>query len=295
MNIKQLAAWAGLIAGGMVSVGAMPAHAVGFSFASECIDGAGNVGNSVCLDQAPYEDIILESVTYGDQTRSDLTLVNRAVIVGNELWRGGNTGAASADMGTEATIGLVKENITEQDIANDDLSQQSVLTNRNLNSIVDTEEKGKFAIDLFFQQAVDNVLLWERGMNSAMRIHAIDDNGNIVGNELKIGNRANGSKRHKFTAWNDAGFDISTTEIAETDNALQRVGSLGLNKTDFGLLGEDRVMGIRLISEGRAYNGPDWKVMGTVDPMDSQEVPEPFALAGLALVAGAIASRRHPQ
>ena len=63
---------------------AIPAHAAGFSFTSECIDAAGTVSNEVCLEQAPYKDIILESVRYGGQSRSDLTLVDRAVIVSND-------------------------------------------------------------------------------------------------------------------------------------------------------------------------------------------------------------------
>lgn len=277
---------------------AMPAHAAGFSFTSECIDAAGTVSNEVCLEQAPYKDIILESVRYGGQSRSDLTLVDRSVIVSNEVWTGGEeTGAASADMGTEATLGLVEENITADQIANTDPNKQSVLTNRNLNSIVDTEDKGKFAIDLFFQQAVDNILLWERGMNSALRIQAIDGGGNLVGNEVNVGTLAYGRKKEKasFTGWDDAGFDITTTEIANTEFPLQRVGSKGINKLDFGLLDDERIIGIRLISEGRKYNGPDWKVMGTVDPKhtDPQDVPEPFALAGLALMGSTIASRRR--
>ncbi|MEM9215933.1 MAG: exosortase-dependent surface protein XDP2 [Cyanobacteria bacterium P01_F01_bin.150] len=278
----------------------MPAHAVGFSFTSECIDSSGNVSNAVCLEQAPYKDIILESVRYGGQSRSDLTLVDRAVIVNNEVWTGGEeTGAASADRGTEATLGLVEENVTAEQIANADPSQQSVLTNRNLNSIVDTEDKGKFAIDLFFKQAVDNILLWERGMNSALRIQAIDGDGNLVGNDVKLGilKPGNQQEQEDFTPWYDAGFDISTTEIAQTKFPTQRVGSLGINKSDFGLLEDERVTGIRLISEGEKYNGPDWKVMGTIDPRysDPEDVPEPFALLGLIVVGGAIASHHHQE
>lgn len=271
----------------------MPAHAVGFSFSSKCVDEAGNFGTDVCREQAPYKDIMLEAVRYGNKTRRDLTLVDRAVIVSNEVATNeAQTGAASADMGTEATLGVVEENVTAEQIANADPDQQSVLTNRNLNSIVDTEDQGTFAIDLFFQQAVDNILLWERGMNSSLRIQAIDGNSQLVGNEVLLGNKKNGKTLRGFTGWEDAGFGITTTEIANTEFPEQRVGSLGVNKLDFGLLEDEKIIGIRLISEGRAYNGPDWKVMGTVDGR-YKDVPEPFALAGLALVGGAIASRRR--
>ncbi|NET09676.1 MAG: PEP-CTERM sorting domain-containing protein, partial [Symploca sp. SIO2B6] len=237
------------------------------------------------------------------ESRSDFTLVTEARIVENEEWTGGNTGAASADKGVDATIGLSKENITPEDIANADRSQQSVLTNLNLNSIVDTEENGRFAIDLIFQHAVDNVLLWERGMNSRLEIQAIGADGEVVegSNTVYLGNRANGGVKEGFTPWDDTGIGITTTEIKDSDNPIQFLGSRGVSKTDFGLGLDSQITGIRLLSRydnigeyGGYYNGPDFKVMGTIDPRyDPQAVPEPFALAGLAVVGGAIATRRR--
>ncbi|MGK7891336.1 MAG: exosortase-dependent surface protein XDP2 [Leptolyngbyaceae cyanobacterium] len=306
--MKRFVACAGLVTGGLLGLNANPAHAVGFQFTSECRNELGEIGAEVCREQAPTGDILLYQVVYGDQTRNDLTLVDTADIVSNDLWTGGDTGAASADMGDDATIGLSEENVTAEQIANDDPNQQSVLTNRNLNSIVDVEEGGKFAIDLLFEQAVDNVLVWERGMNSLLEIQALGADGETFGNTVKLGNRIkrNGDVRLQkgFAPWYDAGFAINTLEIydfldtPDINEGVQQVGSLGLSKFDFGLDADERITGIRLVSRGKTFNGPDWKVMGTIDPryddgLLSESVPEPFALAGLAVVGGAIAARRR--
>ncbi|NEQ95418.1 MAG: PEP-CTERM sorting domain-containing protein [Cyanothece sp. SIO2G6] len=300
MNVKRFVACAGLITGGLLGFDVNPAQAVGFQFTSECINEFGEVGLEVCRDQAPKMDVILEQIVYGGEVRSDLTLVNRAEIISNDEHTGGDTGAASADKGDEATLGVVEEGVTATQIANDALDEQSALTNRNLNSIVDTEEQGKFVIDLFFEQAVDNILFWERGKNSALTVQALDGTGQIFGSTVNLGNggfRRDGvttKTLEGFTDWYDAGFAIDTTEI----DAAQAVGSIGLSKFDFGLADDVLISGLRLTSEGKEFNGPDWKVMGTVDPRFGsgilpESVPEPFAVAGLAVVGGAIVARRR--
>ena len=151
------------------------------------------------------------------------------------------------------------------------------MNNLNLNNIIDTEDKGNFILDLQFEQAVDNIFLWERGMNSRLDIQALDANGNEIGNLMNLAS----SK-----TWDDAGFDINTAEIGRAQN----VGSIGVSLMDLGI--EDGyISALRVTSKGKAYNGPDFKVLGSV-----AEVPEPSALLGLgAVVAGMLASKRKKE
>ncbi|NEQ97870.1 MAG: PKD domain-containing protein, partial [Cyanothece sp. SIO2G6] len=242
------------------SINVHPDQAVGFQFTHPCLNEASDISPDSC-DQNPAQDMLLEHILIDGDARSDLILVNQAVIVQNDKFTGGDTGGLSADKGDEATIGVAAEDVTAEQIANALPTQQSVLTNYNLNSIVDTEDKGAFTIDLFFEKAVDNVLVWERGMNSALTLQALDSDGNRFGNVVNLGNRA-GRTLKGFIDWYDAGFAIDTLEIDET----QPVGSIGLSKTDLGVAEDVRISGVRLISAGRKYNGPDWKVMGTLDP-----------------------------
>ncbi|MDC0837595.1 PEP-CTERM sorting domain-containing protein, partial [Limnoraphis robusta] len=138
---------------------------------------------------------------------------------------------------------------------------------------------------LWFDRRVDNLFLWERGMNSALTIQAIDQQGNNLNNTT-------------FTiardGWDDAGFRINTLEIG---NHVQQVGSRGVSLADLGLDPSERsIGGIRVSaawseSDGpgdldlrKWYNGPDWKVVGAA-------VPEPGMIFGLgAIGAGLVAS-----
>ena len=83
--------------------------------------------------------------------------------------------------------------------------------------------------------------------------------------------------------WDYAGYSIDTQESA----SAQKVGSIGVSLADLGLT-NSYVSALRVSSHGKAYNGPDFKVMGSV-----AEVSEPSALLGLGTVAvGAIVTRR---
>lgn len=217
-------------------------------------------------------NIMLNSIEYDGRIRNDFALVENANIVSNDLWTGGNTGAASADLGDLSTLGLKQERVDDDGVV-------AALGNLNLNSIIDTEDKGSFTIDLFFDSMVDTLALWERGMNSRLDVQALDANGNLVGNLLALERSSN---------WDYAGYSINTKEIGSN----QRVGSIGLDLDDFGL--SEAFAGIRVISRGQSYNGPDWKVVGLASgDVKSEAVPEPAALSGLALLVGAIISRRR--
>lgn len=250
----------------LTGVFASSAQAVGFGFKTNYT--ADLTGNDIWKG-----NIWLESIEFDGKTIGEFSVVKDAKIVSNDLWTGGNSGAASADMGDKATVGLKQEKLTEEGAV-------AALGNLNLNSIIDTEDVGNFAIDVMFDKAVDNILIWERGMNSRLNVQAIDAKGNLIGNLINL---------PKSNNWTDAGFSIDTKEIG----SAQRVASIGLSLADFGLDSKDSIFGYRMISQGKDYNGPDWKILGTTDKTPAS-VPEPTAVIGLGLVAGSfVASRRR--
>lgn len=251
MNLKHLLASFGVLTASLTLSGA-PAQA--FSFTTNLAPGS----------TSPKGDIFLQSVTIGNETVSNFSLVKTANILANDLWNGGNTGAASSDRGDNAT-GVKTEKATNESVV-------ASLGNKNLNNIIDTEDSGSFKMNLTFESAVNNLLFWERGMNSSIGVQAIDSAGNLIGNYLKLDSRT----------WQYAGFNIDTTEIGDA----QRVGSLGVSLADLGVSGP--IAGIQLRSES-SFNGPDFKVVGT-----SAAVPEPTTMAGLAIAgAGMAAARRR--
>ncbi|ERT05573.1 PEP-CTERM -sorting domain protein [Lyngbya aestuarii BL J] len=250
----------------LTGVFASSAQAAGFSFKT-------NYTADLAGDDMWKGNIWLESIEFSGQTVSEFSIVKDAKIVSNDLWTGGNSGAASADMGDEATVGLKQEELTEAGAV-------AALGNLNLNSIIDTEDSGNFAIDVMFDKAVDNILVWERGKNSKLDVQAIDSKGNLIGNLINL---------PKSNNWTDAGYSIDTKEIS----GAQKVASIGLSLADFGLSANDSIFGYRMMSQGSSYNGPDWKILGTTDATPAS-VPEPTSVIGLGLVAGSfVASRRR--
>jgi hypothetical protein len=264
MKTKLFASFATALA--LTGVFASSAQAVGFSFTT-------NYTADLTGGDKWKGNIWLDSVEFGGQTISEFSVIQGATIVTNDVWAGGNSGAASADMGDLATVGLSQELLTEAGAV-------QALGNLNLNSIIDTEDSGNFAIDVMFDKAVDNILVFERGQNSQLDIQAIDFKGNLIGNLVNLPRSNN---------WFDAGYSIDTKEIG----GAQAVASIGLSLLDFGLDSKESIFGYRMISQGGLYNGPDWKILGTTDPTPAS-VPEPTAVIGLGLVAGSfVASRRR--
>jgi hypothetical protein len=211
-------------------------------------------------------DITLNSVTLDDgSVIDDFLLVNQANILENDLHTDGNTGAASSDHGDFAT-GVQQEVATNESVVES-------LGNRNLNSIIDTEDHGSFKINLFFESVVDRLFVWERGMNSTLGIQAIDADGNLLGNLLDL--TANNAEF--------AGYRINTTEIG----GAQRVGSFGVSLDDLGVTSP--IAGVQVVARGRQDNGPDFTLAGS----NSTDIPEPATLLGLGLVAGSLAVSRH--
>lgn len=256
MNAKlSLSICVGLMAGSMGLATSAQAFSFSTNYTAELLGSKASKGN-----------IRLNSVTFGGTTVSNFGLVNRANILYNDLWTGGNTGAGSADRGDLAN-GLSLELLT-------DPGAVMALGNTNLNNIIDVEDRGAFSMNVWFDKAVDNLFFWERGRNSAMKIQAIDKLGNSIGNLLTIDSRN----------WNDAGFGIDTVEISGT----QRVGSRGVSLADLGL--SSAIAGVRVSGEGTSlFNGPDWKVVGS-----AAAVPEPGMVMGLgAIASGLLVSSRR--
>ena len=249
------------------------AHA--FSFVTNDFD-----ANPLTDSSAFKGDIFLESIKVLDdeggvaEIISDFSYISSASIVSNDEFSGGNTGAASADIGDDATTGVKVEDATSSDIAMN-------LGTNNLNNIIDTEDSGSFQIDLYFEKLIDNLLVWERGKNSRLGVQALDSEGNLVGERLTLNSKD----------WDSANFKIDTQEIG----SAQKVGSLGINVLeDLGV--EGGVSSVRFFSESN-FNGPDWKFVGT-DANRAQEpedIPEPALALGLGIFGSILMLKKRPQ
>ncbi len=245
MNFKQIVTAASVFVTGLV-LSSSPAQAA-FTFTSNV---SGTYDSAGKLDST--RDIFLNSVTLDNgQTVDQFALVKSAEILRNDVWNGGNSGAASSDRGDKAS-GSSKELATNASVV-------SSLGNRNLNNIIDTEDRGSFKMNLQFEQAVSSLFLWERGMNSDLSIQGLDSNGSLVGNILRLDRRTQ----------KDARYSINTTEIG----SAQKVGSWGVNLSDLGLTGS--FFGVQ-VSADASHNGADFKLMGG----SAEAAPEPFTIGG---------------
>ncbi|MDA0673074.1 MAG: PEP-CTERM sorting domain-containing protein [Cyanobacteria bacterium] len=208
----------------------------------------------------PKGDIHLDSVKIGNAIVSDFALVSGVNIISNTAHTGGNTGAASSDLGDDATVGVKLENATNASV------KQS-LGNRYLSSIIDTEDGNVgFEIELTFDKGFNKLLFWERGINSSLGVTINGTTRILTKNDFALG---------------ETDFRLDTTEIG----SAQKVGSYGLNLSDFGVDGKYSGP-VTIFSQG-GFKGPDFKVVGA-------SVPEPATVLGLTAVAGAlVASRRR--
>lgn len=242
-----------------------PAQAAGFNFTTQF------TGND------PKGDIWLNGVQYGNKTvkATDLAFVKTVSILQNtpivaksgDTVNNNNTGAASTDKGDKASAPMATsgvKNPTGTEVA-------AFLGTKNLNNIIDTEDAGSFKMNVSFSQAVSNIFLWERGMNSTLRIQAL--NGTQTVGNLLVLNSAN---------WGYAGYSIDTTEIT----GAQKVGSIGISLADLGV--SQAITALQISTDGsKGDKGPDFKVA-------AEAVPEPFTMTGLALgIGGLIAARRR--
>lgn len=213
-------------------------------------------------------DIFLESIEQNGQIINEFSFVTKTDILFNTPRTSDpNSGEASTDKGDSA-------NHPQAIVENEDPNAAEItayLGNNNLNHIVDGEGNGQFQINLFFDSLVkednsglDSLFFWERGMNSDLGIQAIDSNGNLIGNAIKL------LRGDQF----DADYSIDTTEIV----ASQKVGSWGVSLNDLGV---DSLSGIQ-VSADQTFSGPDFKLAAR----KTASVPEPGSLLGLGIIAG---------
>ncbi len=267
MNIRRTSACLFLAASALLAVSTTAQAA---SFTTNFTQSNGSEG-----------DTWLNSVTQKGVTVSNFSLVKSATILSNTpitgkktgdtsnpeaAGRNNNTGAASTDKGDKATSPMPVSGMNDPTGA----EIASFLGNRNLSNIIDTEDSGSFKMNLFFDKAVaadktglDSIFFWERGMNSNLNVQAIDKQGNLIGNLLKL--------NHKTQKY--AGYTIDTMEIA----SAQKVGSWGINMNELGVTS---LAGIQVIANGSSSNGPDFKVMARET---SRSIPEPGTVGALLL------------
>lgn len=262
MKKSKLAARLSLAIGGALVLGQVPAQAFTFDTNVEEFNGA-------------KENIFLESVTIIEddgstgETITSFTTVTGATVVANDDISDNNPGAASVDVGDNADGEAVEAPSSEQ--------VSEVLSNLNLNNIIDTEDRGSFEIDIDFANAVDNLFIWERGKNSDLKVQGLDGDGNLIGTAFTVFR----------SQWTDAGYSIDTTEIG----GAQIVGSAGVSLADLGLT--SAIRGFRLSSQS-GFNGPDWKILGSrEDRGNVASTPEPSAMLGLGLFTGILAISRR--
>ena len=228
----------------------------------------------------PKANIWLQSITQKnnqgkDRVFYDFSFVNKVTGLTNAQFTGGNTGAASTDKGDNASI--PKSIQVSEDPKADEIA--AYLSNNNLNNIIDTEDQGAFIMNLWFDTTIrqdssglDNLFFWERGQNSDLRIQAIDEKGNLLGNFLKLTKQSQKS----------AGYKIDTTEI----DVAQDVGSWGVSLKELGLSNEQAakgIQGIQVLAEND-FNGPEFKVSARRADLP-QSVPEPSTTAALGVLA----------
>ncbi len=246
MTVKRIFKLSAGIVGAMaISMPAQAASFTGFTF---------NATTDYSND--PTADIFLQSVSHGSKTVSNFSVVTGATMIENSH---ATLGPSSTDLGDNAT----SPNTTG---ANELPTNQEVvdfLGNLNLNNIIDTEERQRSVFELEFDNKVNTFYLFERGLNSSLKVEALDSNGNVL-DKFKVSQGL----------WQQAGYAIDTTEI----NGAQDVGSYGIKL-------DSAVKKVRVISDF-SDNGPDYKIVAA-------QVPEPSSMAALALLGGALLVKRR--
>ncbi len=218
-------------------------------------------------------DILLNSITQNGIKFSNFNFVTSATILENDDYTGGNTGAASTDKGDKANSPFLTQEDLKAGNASDGAKVAAFLGNNNLNNIIDTEETGKFKINLRFgsnltqdNTGLDNLFFWERNKNSKLTIQALDANNTVIGRAITLDSATFG----------DAGFKIDTMEIG----GEQQVGSWGVKLQELGV---SSLSGLQLTAD-KSFNGPDFKVLARSSQISAEKVPEPSTTAALGFL-----------
>lgn len=219
---------------------------------------AANIDAPVCSDTYNMSDVLLE-YTYTDAKKDvilkwisfDNVVFPELVLVKDvkQITPKPNNNELSTDRWDLAWYTTInKENPNEKEIA-------EYLSNSNLNNLIDGEWRWEVKLDVEFNQtlsdntstgdAVGEILIFERGMNSDISIQVVDKLwGNTLWTKLFL-NR----KDMKY-----AGFNVDTIEIGETQK-------MGYWRIDLSKLSVPEVKYIR-ISSLPVNSGPDFKIIG---------------------------------
>ncbi len=250
---------------------------------------AASFTSDVNITNGTTGDVILNSITqkddnYIDHTFSNFSYVESVNSFSNTDYTGGNSGAASTEKGDSVGGIDTNEDPTKGEIAD-------FLGDNNLNRIIDGEGR-TFSMDIKFDSLIaednsklDSLFFWERGMNSDLTIQAINQEGTLIGNVMRLNRKKKGDSSQEY-----AGFKINTLEIGRA----QKVGSWGVSLAELGV---NNLRGVR-VSANRSHSGPDFKVIARQsssgkDFVQAAKVPEPGTIVGLGSVAALAFMRRR--
>lgn len=212
----------------------------------------------------PTKDVRLDSVVVNGNSISQFELVNNAQIISNDQ----NLIASVSGPNTPQDL-LVGEGPQTDFPTDGDITAS--LGNLNLSSLVNTsEDSGTAVVDVFFDNPVSTLFLWERGGapgsggNSDLLVEALSGDGNTVLASYQI----------LRTNYTDAGYSLISTSGAGFLTNEQGVGSIGLR------LDGASTTRLRLSSTGPIDNGPDFKVVAEAVP-EASSIPEPSSILGL--------------
>lgn len=221
----------------------------------------------IVLDYAytdPKKDIILQGISFDNIIFPDLVLVKNV----KQVTPKNNNNELSTDRWDLAWYtNINKEDPTEKEIA-------EYLSNSNLNNIIDGEGRSEVKLDIEFEEylsdntssgdAVGEIIVFERGMNSDIYIQAID----------KLGGKELWTKlflsRKEMTY---AGFDVDTIEIG----AAQKMGYW---RIDLSKLGVSNIKYVR-ISSLPVNSWPDFKIIGLNTKKCQKKQPKPLQGAAI--------------
>ena len=221
----------------------------------------------------PFSDIRLDSVTFGGKTMHGFLFVTGANIILNQFdnltgtdasgfvrkpWWVINTGRGH----NTPYDPYVNEGPTSGENGATNADLVAAYGNRNLNSINYNRERGPIPSDSVFEISfpydTDTFFIWERGMDSDMRIQAIDGSGNPIADAyiLRPSKDTNDPKLIQY-----AGYGIYTdTGFNWALGNPQRCGSVGLR------LNGATAKTLRFTVNHNADFGPDLKVVAAPLP-----------------------------
>jgi predicted nucleic acid-binding Zn-ribbon protein len=151
-------------------------------------------------------DVELKSITQNNQTFNNFVGIRKVQVdwkkttkidptkgtkSNPEIGKGtiNNTGSLSIEKTDKSTSNIDVSGI--KDPTNQQIKE--VLNDKYLSTFLDGEDTGFFSMKLFFKKAIsqdnlglDNLFLWERGMNSDLHIAAINNKGDVIGESVKL-------------------------------------------------------------------------------------------------------------